>query len=116
MTVATPVNYTEAMTAELVTAYTANPTAETIEAFAAKFGKNVKSIVAKLVSEKVYVAKDAKASKAPRATKAEMLSAVERMLGLQLGTLESLDKGSVEAIKALVEAVKAKDIGFEDRA
>lgn len=109
MTVAnTTPNYTDAMTAELVTAYTAAPTAETIEAFAAKFGKNVKSVIAKLVSEKVYVAKDAKTAKAPRATKAEMLSAVERMLGLDMGALESLDKGSVEAIKALVEAVKAK--------
>lgn len=109
MTVAnTTPNYTDAMTAELVTAYTANPTAETIEAFATKFGKNVKSVIAKLVSEKVYVAKDAKTAKAPRATKAEMLSAVERMLGLDMGALESLDKGSVEAIKALVEAVKAK--------
>lgn len=106
MTVAnTAPNYTDAMTAELVTAYTANPTAETIEAFATKFGKTVKSVVAKLVNEKVYVTKASATGKAPRATKAEMLSAVERSLGLDLGTLESLDKGSVEAIKALLAAV-----------
>lgn len=111
MTVATTtpaVNYTDAMTAELVTAYTANPTAETIEAFAVKFGKTVKSVVAKLVNEKVYVAKTATKADAKRETKAGMLAEVAKELGLPAEALASLDKGTAEAIKALRDAVKAK--------
>lgn len=108
MTVAnTAPNYTDAMTAELVTAYTANPTAETIEAFAAKFGKTVKSIVAKLVNEKVYVAK-ATSPNAKRETKATMIAEVVKALGLPADALASLEKATTEDLKALRNAVLAK--------
>jgi hypothetical protein len=50
-------NYTAEQTAELVAGYTADKSRATVEAFAAKFGKNVKSIIAKLSKEGVYVAK-----------------------------------------------------------
>ena len=47
------VNYTPEQTAELVTAYQAAPTAETVSAFAEKLGKTTRSIVAKLSREGV---------------------------------------------------------------
>lgn len=108
MTVAnTPtLNYTDAMTAELVTAYKAAPNSATIEDFAAKFGKTVKSVVAKLVNEKVYVAKTSVPG-AKRMTKAEMLADVAANLGLTTKALESLDKGGLDAIKALHASVLA---------
>lgn len=49
------VNYTAEQTAELINAYTAEPTRETVEKMAESFGKTVKSIVAKLSREKVYI-------------------------------------------------------------
>lgn len=48
------VNYTDEMTAELVSAYRSEPTAQTVEAFSLKFDRSVRSIVAKLVREGVY--------------------------------------------------------------
>ena len=48
------VNYTAEQTVEMVSAYVANPTKETVELFAAKFSKSVASIRAKLVKEGVY--------------------------------------------------------------
>lgn len=105
MTVAnTAPNYTDAMTAELVSAYVANPTAETIEAFAAKFGKTIKSIVAKLVNEKVYVAK-ATGSGAKRETKASMIAEITKALCLPADALVSLEKATTEDLKALRGAV-----------
>ena len=52
------VNYTPEQTAELVTAYQAAPTAETVSAFAEKLGKTTRSIVAKLSREGVYKKKE----------------------------------------------------------
>ena len=51
------VNYTDAQTEELVAAYVANPTETTVMTFAERFAKTQKSIVAKLVREKVYIKK-----------------------------------------------------------
>jgi hypothetical protein len=48
------VNYTPAMTSELVKAYSEKPEKATVEAFAIKFGKTVKSVVAKLSREGIY--------------------------------------------------------------
>ena len=50
-----PVNYTAEQTAEMVSAYTANPSKETVETLAVTMGKTVRSIVAKLSREKVYI-------------------------------------------------------------
>ena len=49
------VNYTAEQTAQMVSAYTANPTRETVESLAVTLGKSVKSIVAKLSREKAYI-------------------------------------------------------------
>lgn len=54
MAKAVVVNYTPEQTVEMVAAYVANPTKETVELFAAKFSKSVASIRAKLVKEGVY--------------------------------------------------------------
>jgi hypothetical protein len=47
-------NYSAEQTVEMVSAYVANPTKETVELFAGKFNKPVASIRAKLVKEGVY--------------------------------------------------------------
>jgi len=49
------VNYTIEQTASMIEAYTINPTRDTVEGLAVALGKSVKSVVAKLSREKVYV-------------------------------------------------------------
>lgn len=100
------VNYTEAQTAELVEAYKASPTDATVKAFAEKFGKTTRSIVAKLARAEVYVSKDkAKTEGAAKAaTKADLVAVLETLFELDKGTLESLEKGSKAALEALVAA------------
>ncbi len=53
--VAKAVNYTAEQTAMLVEAYTTEPSRVTVEKMAETLGKSVKSIVAKLSREKVYI-------------------------------------------------------------
>ena len=48
------VNYTDAQATELKAAYVAAPNKETVAAFAEKFGKTTRSIVAKLAKMEVY--------------------------------------------------------------
>lgn len=102
------VNYTAEMTAELVSAYVANPTADTVSEFAVKFGRSVKSIVAKLSKEQVYV-------KAVRVTKtgdavvkkeelADMLSA---RFGLTDSEADSLTKANKTALRKMVAVYDA---------
>ena len=55
-TAKTPVvNYTVEQTADMISAYTAAPNADTVATLALKLGKSVRSVVAKLSREKVYV-------------------------------------------------------------
>ena len=49
------VNYTVEQTQSMIAAYTTNPTRDTVESLALTLGKSVKSIVAKLSREKVYI-------------------------------------------------------------
>lgn len=110
MTVATvATKFTDADTAKVVEAYRASPTADTVAALATELGRSVKSVIGKLVSEGVYVSKTAaKAEGVKRETKADILARVETSLGLDAGTLASLDKGSLDALRALDAATKAE--------
>jgi len=99
------INYTAEQTAELVTAYTADPTVATILAFATKFGKTTKSIVAKLVRENAYVSKAKAAPGAKRVTKAGLIGAIEGELDLPAGSLNSLEKASLDQLKVLAAKV-----------
>ena len=49
-------NYTDEMVAHMTEAYVANPSRETVEALASEMGKTVRSVIAKLSREGVYVA------------------------------------------------------------
>ena len=53
---ATVSTYTPEVTARMVEAYKTSPSRATVKALAAEFGKSARSVVAKLASEKVYVA------------------------------------------------------------
>ena len=93
-----PQNYTEAQTAQIVQAYQAG---ETVEAIATTVGKSVRSIVAKLSREGVYVAKTKQAG-AGRVTKADLVAKIAQATGAELEVVASLEKATHEALEVLV--------------
>ena len=99
---AKPQNYTAEQTAQIVQAYQAG---ETVEAIATQVGKSVRSIVAKLSREGVYVAKT-KTAAAGRVTKAELVAKIAAMTAVELETLASLEKATHEALEVLVANLK----------
>ena len=101
----TEVNYTDEQTAELVNRYQAG---EPIEQLALQAGKTTRSIIAKLVHEGVY--KRASNPRARRATKLEMLAAIEGQFGLEAGVLASLAKADRAAVEILFGCVSVLDL------
>lgn len=104
------VNYTEAQVTELVAAYSAVAEDEkarnaVVADFAEKFGKTQRSIVAKLVREKVYVSKAVAAGKRDM-LKSEMISKIAKLVGREEEVMESLEKATGTALKALIAALE----------
>ena len=96
------VNWTDEQTSELVNAYQAEKdTAKLAELF----GRSQLSIIAKLVTEKVY--QKAETAKVKGATKAQLIASIEEVMDMPTGILTSLDKASKEALLALHKAVEA---------
>ncbi len=98
------VTYTAEQTKALVEGYVEGK--KTVETLATEFGKSVRSIVAKLSKEKVYVPKT-KAKGEARVTKAELVDQIAASLGVPAERMESLEKATSEVLdlvaKALVE-------------
>lgn len=99
------VNYTAEMTAEMVEAYKADASEETVKALAEKFGKSVRSIVAKLSREGVYAAKG-KAEGKRAMLKADMVAELAKLTGESEEKLESLEKATGTALLVLIKALK----------
>lgn len=95
---AKPQNYTAEQTLELVAKYQSGMPVEMI---AREIGKSVRSIVAKLSREGVYVAK-AKQAGATRVTKADLVAQIATATGAELEVLASLEKATHEALEVLV--------------
>ncbi len=86
-------NYTEDMVAEMTAAYQANPTRETVEELASKFGKTVRSIIAKLSREGVYVAQPrVTKSGEPVVRKAELVAQINAKFDSEFPTLVKASK------------------------
>ena len=94
-----PKNYTDELVAQMTEAYTANPTRETVDALAKQLGKSVRSIIAKLSREGVYVAQP-KVTKTgePVVRKAELVSVVEAHFGIALPTLVKASKADLQRL------------------
>lgn len=95
------VNYSATETSTLVEGYKAG---ETVESLAAKLGKSVKSVVAKLSREGVYKSK-AKEKAEKSMTKADLVAKVAEDLGVSAKVLESLEKATKDALESLVANV-----------
>lgn len=101
------VNYTAEQAAEMTAAYVANPTKETVEILAAKLGKTVKSVVAKLVREKVYV-KPVPVSKngLPVVKKSELVDKLSDLVPLTEAEATSFEHVNKTALAKLLAALK----------
>jgi hypothetical protein len=94
-----PKNYTDEMVAQMTKAYEANPTRETVEDLAATLGKSVRSVIAKLSREGVYVAQP-KVTKTgePVVRKAELVVMLEAHFGVQMPTLVKASKADLQKL------------------
>lgn len=99
--------YSVEQSAELVAAYVANPNAETVEAFAIKFGKTVKSVVAKLSREGCYQKKEyvSKTGEKP-VKKDEIANKFQTLFGLTESEADSMTKANKTALAKILNAYK----------
>ena len=94
-----PKNYTEEMVAQMTEAYVANPTRETVEVLATSMGKSVRSVIAKLSREGVYVAQP-KVTKTgePVVRKQELVVALQDHFGIAIPTLVKASKADLQRL------------------
>jgi hypothetical protein len=108
MSKAVVVNYTPEQTVEMVSAYVANPTKETVELFATKFNKSVASIRAKLVKEGVYKKAEyvSKAGETP-VDKENLVDLIAKFIPevSDEANLSSLAKANKKVLKAILKTV-----------
>lgn len=118
------VNYPQALTVAIVTAYQAGETdaerAAIVEELSAEHGKSVKSIRQKLVREGVYI-KPAYVSKAGKDVerKSDIVVGIAKLLGVteaQLGGLEKATKPALETIRGGFVAAAAALATAQDSA
>lgn len=98
MTDVTKTNYTPEQTVQLVAGYQAG---KTVEQLAEALGKTVRSVVAKLSREGVYVAKT-KTTGVARVRKADLVDQLASKCGVPPEVFESLEKANHDVLEALV--------------
>lgn len=100
------VNYTAEQTAKMVADYQAGMT---VDAIAETLGKTVRSVVAKLSREKVYVAKAYKTKSGETPIKKDVhADYIGEMLGLTEADTESLTKANKVALAKIADFIRAE--------
>lgn len=94
-------SYTPEQVKTIVDGYLAGVT---VEALSELSGKNIRSVIAKLAREGVYVAKPKKESEA-RPTKTDMLISICETMGLDPKLQESMEKMTYPALSNLHEKI-----------
>ena len=96
-------NYTNEMVEHMVSKYKANPTRATVDALAKEFGKSVRSVIAKLSREGVYIAQERKTKAGePVVRKADIVAILENHFKLELPTLVKASKADLEKLQKVV--------------
>ena len=101
-------SYTKEMTKEVIETYQADPTRNTVDTLAEKFDKSVKSIIGKLSREGVYRREvyTTKAGEKP-VTKLELVAELAEELEIEEWKLSGLEKAPKQALKEILNGVKA---------
>jgi hypothetical protein len=98
-----PVNYTDEQTRDMIAEYLANVTVENI---AAKLGKSIRSVIAKLSREGVYVAKAYVSKTGEKPVKKDAhADAIGAVLKLTEPEIESLTKANKTALAKIFAAL-----------
>ena len=102
-------NYTNEQVVEMISAYTHNPTRETVDFLADKYNKSIKSIIGKLSREGVYQKQvyKTKTGEVPM-TKQEIVSMMAEFLGIDSSKIMGLEKAPKQDIKFLSEVVSKR--------
>jgi hypothetical protein len=95
-------NYTAEQTEQLVKGYVEG---FSVEALATTVGKSVRSVIAKLSKEGVYVAKGKTLKGAGTLRKAQLIELIAAKVGATQESLESLEKATKEALEILAKAI-----------
>jgi hypothetical protein len=99
-------NYTEEQTIEMTKVYLDNPSQATVELLAESMGKTVRSVIAKLSREKVYVAKQYVSKTGEKVEKKDSTAtAIGSILNLSENDTSSLAKANKVALQAIFEAL-----------
>ncbi len=100
------VNYTPEQTSRAVSKYKASPTAETVAALASEFGKTVKSVVAKLSREGVYMKAERKTKTgAPVVSKEMFVAKIAEAVNVNAEKLDGLEKAPKAALTLILKAL-----------
>ena len=99
-------SYNKEDTELVINVYSENPTKETVEYLAKKLSKSTKSIIGKLSREGVYRREvyRSKTGELPT-TKAEIVSNIASVLGIEVENLAGLEKSPKTTLKVLEEAL-----------
>ncbi len=100
------VNYTVEQTAWMVSDYIANPTRETVEKIAVTLGKTVKSVVAKLSREKVYIKPEYKTKSGNTVVKKDtLIDKLSELVEMTEAEQSSFDHVNKTALVKLIAAL-----------
>ena len=90
-------NYSKEQEASMIAEYKMNPTRATVDVIAEDLGKSVKSVIAKLVTLKVYVkaVKTAKTGK-PVTSKKDLVSKINSHFGFEMPSLVKATKDDLQ--------------------
>ena len=89
-------NYTETMVSQMHEVYTSNPTRESVEFLANKFGKSTRSVIAKLSREGIYVPMERKTkSGEPIVRKHELVAQIEEYFNEEMPSLVKATKADL---------------------
>ena len=97
------VNYTAEQVETAKEMYAAG---QAVEVIALAVGHTVRSVIAKLVKEGVYVSK-AKTNAVARVTKATLIAGIAAAMGVTEESVESLEKATKEALESVLKALSA---------
>jgi len=96
-------NYSDEMVNEMHSLYEANPTRETVEILAEKFGKSVRSIIAKLSREGIYVSQPRVTKTGePVVRKAELVAQIEDHFEIEVPTLVKASKADLQTLISMI--------------
>ena len=105
------ITWNDENTAKLQSLYNGNN--DELGAIAKEMQTTVASVRCKLVNMGTYKAPEkAVTTKASKASKADLVSAAETLLGVKKGSLASLERGTMQELTTLTESLKSLSANF----